>query len=138
MWAAIAAPFMREVVVPGEVKEVVIAADHDRAGLEAARALARRLLREGRRVRVAVPPEEMDDWLDALARLGPEEVGRLLLEAPEVEAPLDLVQTEGFRAKTFAQNQPAPGRYSAYFVQRYIHDRLEANPWEEKGGGPWR
>jgi hypothetical protein len=79
-----------------------------------------------------------EDWLDALKHLGPEEVGRLLLEAPEVEAPLDLVQTEGFRAKAFAQNQPAPGRYSAYFVQRYIHDGREANPWEEKGGGPWR
>jgi hypothetical protein len=86
VWAAIAAPFMREVVVPGEVKEVVIAADHDRAGLEAARALARRLLREGRRVRMAVPPVEGEDWLDALKRLGPEEVGRLLQGAPEVEA----------------------------------------------------
>ncbi len=138
VWATIAAPFMKEVIVPGEVKEVVIAADHDKAGLEAARALARRLLREGRRVRLAVPPVEGEDWLDALKRLGPEEVGRLLQGAPEVEAPLDLVQTEGFRAKTFAQNQPAPGRYSAYFVQRYIHDGREANPWGEEGGGPWR
>ena len=137
VWATIAAPFMKEVIVP-EVEEVLIAADHDRAGLEAARALARRLIREGRRVRMALPPVEGEDWLDALKRLGPEEVGRLLQGAPEVEASLDLVQTEGFRAKAFAQNQPAPGRYSAYFVQRYIHDGREANPWEEKGGGPWR
>jgi hypothetical protein len=137
-WATIAAPFMKEVVLPPEVKEVIIAADHDKAGLEAARALARKLLREGKRVRLAVPPVEGEDWLDGLKRLGPEEVGRLLQGAPEVEAPPDLVQTEGFRAKTFAQNQPAPGRYSAYFVQRYIHDGREANSWEEKGGGPWR
>ena len=69
VWATIAAPFMREVVVPPEVGEVVVAADHDQAGLEAARALARRLLREGRRVRMAVPPEEGEDWLDALVRV---------------------------------------------------------------------
>jgi phage/plasmid primase-like uncharacterized protein len=86
VWATIAAPFMKEVIVPGEVEEVLIAADHDRAGLEAAHTLARRLLREGRRVRLAVPPEEGEDWLDALKRLGPEEVGRLLQGAPEVEA----------------------------------------------------
>jgi putative DNA primase/helicase len=67
VWAAISAPFMKEVVVPGEVEEVLIAADHDKAGLEAAHALARRLLREGKRVRVAVPPEEGADWLDVLA-----------------------------------------------------------------------
>jgi len=138
VWALVAASFLKEASLPPEVKEVVVAADHDKAGLEAAHALARRLLREGRRVRLAVPPVEGEDWLDALKRLGPEEVGRLLQGAPEVEASLDLVQTEGFRAKTFAQNQPAPGRYSAYFVQRYIHDGREANPWGEEGGGPWR
>ena len=68
VWATIAAPFMKEVIVP-EVEQVLIAADHDRAGLEAAHALARRLLREGRRVRLAVPPEEGADWLDVLARV---------------------------------------------------------------------
>jgi putative DNA primase/helicase len=45
-------------------------ADHDKAGLEAARALARRLLREGRKVRLAVPPVEGEDWLDALNASG--------------------------------------------------------------------
>jgi putative DNA primase/helicase len=69
VWATIAAPFMKEVVVPHEVKEVVVCADHDRAGLEAAHALARKLIREGRRVRVAVPPEEGEDWLDVLVRV---------------------------------------------------------------------
>jgi putative DNA primase/helicase len=68
-WATIAAPFMKEVVVPHEVKEVVIAADHDKAGIDAARALARKLLREGREVRLAVPPEEGEDWLDVLVRV---------------------------------------------------------------------
>jgi len=68
VWATIAAPFMREVVLPVEATEVVIAADHDQAGLEAAKTLARRLLREGRRLRLAVPPEEGEDWLDVLVR----------------------------------------------------------------------
>lgn len=86
VWALVAASFLKEASLPPEVKEVVVAADHDKAGLEAAKALAQRLLREGRRVRVAVPPEEGEDWLDALERLGPEEVGRLLQGAPEVEA----------------------------------------------------
>jgi hypothetical protein len=86
VWALVAASFLKEASLPPEVKEVVVAADHDRAGLEAAHALARRLLREGRRVRLAVPPVEGEDWLDALKRLGPEEVGRLLQGAPEVEA----------------------------------------------------
>jgi hypothetical protein len=69
VWATIAALFMKEVIVPLEVKEILIAADHDKAGLEAAHALARRLLREGRRVRLAVPPEEGEDWLDVLVRV---------------------------------------------------------------------
>jgi putative DNA primase/helicase len=86
VWALVAASFLKEASLPPEVKEVVVAADHDRAGIEAAHALARRLLREGRRVRLAVPPVEGEDWLDALKRLGPEEVGRLLQGAPEVEA----------------------------------------------------
>jgi putative DNA primase/helicase len=85
VWALVAASFLKEASLPPEVKEVVVCADHDKAGLEAAHALARRSLREGRRVRLAVPPEEGEDWLDSLARLGPEEVGRLLQGAPEVE-----------------------------------------------------
>ena len=69
VWATIAAPFMKEVVLPHEVREILIAADHDKAGIAAAHALARRLLRDGRRVRIAVPPEEGEDWLDVLVRV---------------------------------------------------------------------
>jgi hypothetical protein len=70
VWATIAAPFMKEVVLPPEVKEVVVAADHDPAGIDAAKSLARKLLQEGRRVRIAVPPEEGEDWLDVLVKNG--------------------------------------------------------------------
>jgi putative DNA primase/helicase len=69
VWATIAAPFMKEVALPPEVKEVVLCADHDKAGIEAAHALARKLIREGRKVRVAVPPDEGEDWLDVLVRV---------------------------------------------------------------------
>jgi putative DNA primase/helicase len=70
VWATIAAEFMKEVVLPSEVKEVVVCADHDKAGIDAACALARKLIREGREVRLAVPPEEGDDWLDVLVKSG--------------------------------------------------------------------
>ena len=86
VWATVAAGFMPGVALPPEAHEVVVCPDHDKAGLEAAKALAQRLLGEGRKVRLAVPPVEGEDWLDALKRLGPEEVGRLLQGAPEVEA----------------------------------------------------
>jgi putative DNA primase/helicase len=69
VWALVSASFLKEASPPPEVKEVVVCADHDRAGLEAAHALARRLLREGRRVRIAVPPVEGADWLDVLVRV---------------------------------------------------------------------
>jgi putative DNA primase/helicase len=112
VWATIAAPFMKEVIVP-EVEEVLIAADHDKAGLEAAHALARRLLREGRRVRVAVPPEEGEDWLDALGRLGQEEAGRLLQGAPEVEA-----SEEGGLEEAQRSPQPLPPRLAWALARR--------------------
>lgn len=66
-WACVSAIGLEQVQLPREVREVVIAADHDSAGLEAANALARRLLSEGRRVRLATPPREGTDWLDAIA-----------------------------------------------------------------------
>ncbi|RTQ80763.1 toprim domain-containing protein, partial [Stenotrophomonas maltophilia] len=67
VWAAVSAIGLERVVLPIEAHEAVIAADHDPAGLEAARKLARRLLAEGRRVRLAVPPRAGADWLDAVA-----------------------------------------------------------------------
>jgi len=69
VWALVAASFLKEASLPPEVKEVVVAADHDKAGLEAAKALAQRLLGEGRKVRLAVPPVEGEDWLDVLVRV---------------------------------------------------------------------
>jgi putative DNA primase/helicase len=113
VWALVAASFLKEASLPPEVKEVVVAADHDKAGLEAAHALARRLLREGRKVRLAVPPVEGEDWLDALKRLGPEEVGRLLQGAPEVEA-----SEEGSLEEAQRSPQPLPPRLAWALARR--------------------
>jgi hypothetical protein len=113
VWALVAASFLKEASLPPEVKEVVVAADHDRAGIEAAHALARRLLREGRKVRLAVPPVEGEDWLDALKRLGPEEVGRLLQGAPEVEA-----SEEGGLEEAQGSPQPLPPRLAWALARR--------------------
>lgn len=66
-WACVSATGLERVALPPEAKEVVICADHDQAGLEAARKLAHRLLGEGRRVRLAVPPVAGKDWLDVVA-----------------------------------------------------------------------
>lgn len=67
VWATVSAGGMARVIIPSSVSEVVVAADHDPAGLEAARKLARRLLAEGRRARLAVPPTPGADWLDLVA-----------------------------------------------------------------------
>ena len=113
VWALVAASFLKEASLPLEVKEVVVAADHDKAGLEAAKALARRLLREGRKVRLAVPPVEGEDWLDAIKRLGPEEAGRLLQGAPEVEA-----SEEGGLEEAQRSPQPLPPRLAWALARR--------------------
>lgn len=67
VWAAVSAGGLAAVEIPAGVGQVVIAADADAAGLEAARKLARRLLAEGRKVRMAVPPRNGADWLDVVA-----------------------------------------------------------------------
>lgn len=72
VWACVSAGGLAAVQLPPEALEVVICADHDPAGLEAARKLARRLLSEGRKVRLATPPVQGQDWLDVVA----EEVAR--------------------------------------------------------------
>lgn len=63
-WATVSAGGMARVELPQEAREVLVAADHDPAGINGARTLARRLLAESRRVILAIPPEPGADWLD--------------------------------------------------------------------------
>ena len=69
-WACLSAPGLQAVVLPPLplAKTVFIAADNDKAGLEAARKAAMRFTREGRQVRIVAPPEPGTDWNDAIAR----------------------------------------------------------------------
>jgi hypothetical protein len=69
VWATISAGGMARLIVPPEVSLMVICADHDPAGLDAARALARRLLKEQRRVKVLIPSRPGADWADDLQEM---------------------------------------------------------------------
>jgi putative DNA primase/helicase len=64
VWSTICAGGMARLIVPAEVQLVVICADHDAAGLDAAQTLARRLLAEQRRVKILTPATPSADWAD--------------------------------------------------------------------------
>jgi putative DNA primase/helicase len=66
VWSTICAGGMARLVIPPDVRLVVICADHDPAGLDAAWALARRLLAEQRRVKILTPDTPGADWADYL------------------------------------------------------------------------
>ena len=61
-WAALSAGGIKNLVLPPEATHVVICADHDASGTgeRAAHDAAARWLAEGRRVRIAMPPEPGD------------------------------------------------------------------------------
>ena len=66
VWVAVSAGNMRGLMVPQRVQLLVICADHDQAGLAAAKALARRMLAEGHRVKILAPDLPGTDWADTL------------------------------------------------------------------------
>jgi hypothetical protein len=68
-WAALSTSGLVALRLPPIVRTVIILADHDRsgAGERAARSAAARWLAEGRRVRIAMPPEPGTDIADVLA-----------------------------------------------------------------------
>jgi putative DNA primase/helicase len=66
--AALSAAGMQALLLPAGVTEVIIAADADEVGIKAAHAAARRWYEEGRRVRIAKPPQGRD--FNDLARSG--------------------------------------------------------------------
>ena len=69
VWAALSTSGMTALLLPASVRTVIILADHDHngAGERAARAAAQRWLAEGRRVRIAMPPQAGMDMADVLA-----------------------------------------------------------------------
>jgi putative DNA primase/helicase len=71
-WAALSTSGMPALILPPIIRTVIILADHDRsgAGVRAAYATADRWLREGRRVRIAIPPKPGTDFADVLLGRG--------------------------------------------------------------------
>ena len=59
-WAALSTSGLRALDLPDDVRDVIVLADGDEAGEAAARDCAWRWKREGRRVRIARPPQGMD------------------------------------------------------------------------------
>jgi hypothetical protein len=59
-WAALSTSGLRSLDLPRDVRDVIVLADADEPGEAAAHDCARRWKREGRRVRIARPPQGMD------------------------------------------------------------------------------
>ena len=68
-WAALSAGGIKNLILPPEATHIVVCADNDANGTgeRAAENAAARWLAEGRRVRVAMPPEPDTDMADVLA-----------------------------------------------------------------------
>ena len=60
VWATLSTSGLRTVILPPEVKTVIIAADADGPGEKAAQEAAQRFIAEGRTVKIARPPRGMD------------------------------------------------------------------------------
>ncbi len=69
VWATLSAGGLANVVIPADVRQVVIAVDNDgnNVGQKAADKLAKRLLAEGRCVKCVMPPRVDTDFADILA-----------------------------------------------------------------------
>lgn len=65
-WAALSTSGLKALVLPETVREVVVLADNDPAGIAAAEVAVRRWYAEGRRVRIALPPRAGTDFNDLL------------------------------------------------------------------------
>jgi phage/plasmid primase-like uncharacterized protein len=70
VWACVSANGLEMVEIPATVREVVIFADNDVSlrGQQAAHALAKRLLQEGRKVDIKIPEKPGTDWLNVYVR----------------------------------------------------------------------
>ena len=68
-WAALSTSGLVALELPILVNSITVVADHDAngAGERAACTAAARWVAEGRRVRIAIPPEPGTDWADVLA-----------------------------------------------------------------------
>lgn len=70
VWATGGTSGLRAVQIPAHVREVLICADRDDAGMQAAHDLSQRLVADGKKVRIAVPPDGVKDFNELLRRRG--------------------------------------------------------------------
>ncbi len=82
-WVTLGASYLKHFTPPRGVDELVIAADNDRPGLEAARALAARLERDVA-VEIRTPDRDGEDWADVAPR-SPDAWSRECVEPPDAE-----------------------------------------------------
>lgn len=63
---ALSAHNLHKLTIPREARRLVLALDHDNAGLKAGRKALEHYRRQNRKVEFRLPPNRGDDWLDAL------------------------------------------------------------------------
>jgi putative DNA primase/helicase len=66
VWAALGTSNIGQVELPGFVREIIIAADHDEPGMKAASAAAQAYRADGYQVRIVRPRTETADWNDVM------------------------------------------------------------------------
>ncbi|MEE8531285.1 MAG: toprim domain-containing protein, partial [Hyphomicrobium sp.] len=59
-WAALSTSGLKALLLPPSVREVIVLADGDEPGEKAAQDAAQRFVQQGRKVRIARPPEGKD------------------------------------------------------------------------------
>lgn len=66
MWACLSTSGLQNVILPDTVRDVTIAADNDPPGQRVAQMAAERLMGQGKRVRIALPPQAGTDFNDII------------------------------------------------------------------------
>jgi hypothetical protein len=66
VWSALSACGMEKIILPPEVREVILCADRGERGESAARQAAKRFIEEKRVAKIVLPPEPHDDFNDVL------------------------------------------------------------------------
>lgn len=90
--AAVSASGLKAVKLPRKLfaaTEVIVVADNDEPGVSAANECAKRLTREGYRVRIAIPEGEGADWNDVLREHGAPHAADAILSANIVHVSAD-------------------------------------------------
>jgi putative DNA primase/helicase len=135
--AALSANNMKT-VQPPPCLELIIAGDNDEAGRKAAEAAAAALVRPGRPVRVAIPTA-YNDWNDAL--LDPdadhEELRRAIVDAPIVQPPADLADSEGLvlTMKEILEMRVPPRQY---LMEPWLETQSLCMVYAKRGAGKTR